>query len=237
MVRFILSLLLSVPLLSFGQKTNYNSTSDHNDTLKSFLISKQPLFLYSQHLNHKHASHWNKIKRGSVYVAGYDLAVGLLLLAVPENISKWDKKEKLSIVAELKQYSRSFTTAPETDKDLFAVNYLGHPYQGSFYYNSIRSQGATAIQSSLFSLAHSVLWEYLVEGGTEQPSIQDLMITPIAGSLLGEMTHVLTIKMSKNGFLWYEAVIVYLINPAYVLNNGIKVKRNRNTYYDVDFDF
>ncbi|HNR28302.1 MAG TPA: DUF3943 domain-containing protein [Bacteroidales bacterium] len=40
------------------------------------------------------------------------------------------------------QYRPTFTTFPVKDNDLFIVNYVGHPYQGSFYYNSARSQGA-----------------------------------------------------------------------------------------------
>ncbi|HOF76391.1 MAG TPA: DUF3943 domain-containing protein [Bacteroidales bacterium] len=50
------------------------------------------------------------------------------------------------------QYRPTFTTSPVKDNDLFIVNYVGHPYQGSFYYNSARSQGAAIWQSSFFCL-------------------------------------------------------------------------------------
>jgi len=228
MARFFLIFLISVPFSSFGQKTIFDSTAGPKDTLTPILIKKQPSYPYFSQLNHKEATLGNKIERGCVYVAAYDLTVGFALAIVPENVSKWDKKAKLSIEAELRQFTRTYSYAPVIDKDLFVVNYVGHPYQGSFYYNALRSQGTTVLQSSLYCLANSTLWEYVFEGGTEQPSIQDLIITPIAGSILGELTHVLTIKMSKNGFRWYEAVIVCLINPAYVLNNGLRAKGRRN---------
>ena len=62
------------------------------------------------------------------------------------------------------------------------------------------------------------------EGGMEQPSIQDLIVTPVLGSFVGELAHRATISMSKNGFQWYEKVLVCLINPTFVFNNGFKVK-------------
>ena len=229
MIRFLF--IIWVVFMHFpicAQNLTNESTFSSNDTLKSFLVRKHPPYLYSIRLNHKEAGIGNKIARGSLYASGYNITILADLFMAPENISKWNNKNK-SIDAMLKQYRKSYTSPPVIDKDLWVVNYVGHPYQGSFYYNSLRSQGATAWQSALFCTAHSVLWECGWEGGMEQPSIQDLLVTPLAGILVGELTHVATIKMSKNGFRWYEIVIVCLINPAYAINNGFKVERTRNT--------
>lgn len=85
-----------------------------------------------------------------------------------------------------------------------------------------RSQGAKFWQAGLMSFAHSSIWEYFIESGFEQPSIQDLFVTPIVGSLFGELMHFSAIKMSKNGFKWYEATFVSLFNPMFAINNGFK---------------
>jgi len=37
--------------------------------------------------------------------------------------------------------------------------------------------------------------------------------------LVGELSHVATIEMSKHGFRWYEILATCVINPAYALNN------------------
>ncbi len=70
-----------------------------------------------------------------------------------------------------------------------------------------------------------MIWEYVVESWMEQPSIQDIIVSPVLGSLFGELTHVATVKMSKNGFKWYEIAFVCAFNPSYAINNGFKTKR------------
>jgi len=160
---------------------------------------------------------------------GYNITIGAFLAIAPESLSKWSKKEKFQISSILHQYHESFTKPPVIDKDLLIVNYAGHPYQGGFYYNTVRSQGASVWQSSLFCLGQSFLWEYGWEAGLEQPSIQDLITSPLAGIIVGELSHVATIKMSKNGFRWYEVVLVCIINPAYAINNKFKFERPSKT--------
>lgn len=175
----------------------------------------------------------NKFKRASVQVIGYNITMGAFLFIAPESLTKWGKEDKLSIKSILNQYNETFTKAPVVDKDNWYVNYIGHPYQGSFYYNSLRTQDVSFWNSSFFCLANSFLWEYLWEGGFENPSIQDLIVTPVIGVFLGELIHRSTIYMSKNGFLWYEAVLVTVLNPAYVINNRFvfNPKKNKNQPY------
>lgn len=75
------------------------------------------------------------------------------------------------------------------------------------------------LQSSLFCLGQTLVWEYVWEAGIEQPSIQDLIITPLAGILVGEACHLATIKMSKHGFNTLEKITSCIINPSWVINN------------------
>jgi len=181
-------------------------------------------------LNHYKESISNKMVRGTLYVSAYNITMGTYLLIAPEYVSKWNKKEKFKMESIVSQYKNSFSQPPVIDHDLWIVNYIGHPYQGSFYYNSIRAQDATFWQSSFFCMGQSLLWEFVWEGGMEQPSIQDLISTPLAGILVGELTHEATIKMSRNGFKWYEIALICLINPAYAINNGFRRDRNHELH-------
>lgn len=164
----------------------------------------------------------NKMLRGSGYALGYNTVIMTALVLSPEYISQWDRKEAFLAASMKAQYKKTFTTPPVKDKDLAVINYIGHPYQGSFYFNATRSQGALFWQASLFTFMQSVLWEYVWEGGLEQPSIQDLIFTPLGGILLGELSHRATLAMRKNGLQWYEIIVTCIINPAYAINNRFK---------------
>ena len=222
-----------------GQNINSNSLPDssvntvfYQDTLKSFLIKKDRPYLFNSEMNYRDKSLGNKIIRASLYSITYNTVILSGLVFAPESFSKWEnKEEKFKFSSIMNQYKQAFTTPPVVDHDLWMTNYIGHPYQGGFYYNTIRCQGATVLQSSLFSLGRSLLWEYGWEASVEQPSVQDLIVTPIGGILLGEASHLATIEMSKNGFRWYEIVATCILNPSYVVNNKFKfntVKRWNN---------
>jgi hypothetical protein len=164
--------------------------------------------------------------RGCLYATGYNVSILTYLIFSPTWLSRWDNTSgNFKLNEFFSQYKSSYTKPPVIDEDLFMTNYLGHPYQGGFYYNSVRSQGATIWQSALFSLSQSLIWEYGWEAGFEQPSIQDLIVTPVIGSIYGELTHVATIAMSKHGFKWYEIAAVCVFNPAYAINNGFRFNK------------
>jgi hypothetical protein len=169
-------------------------------------------------LRNQDASIWKKMGRAQIFISGTELLCMGILMAMPKEVTKWEPGFLESAKKNLK---RAFTTMPENDEDDWGFNYVGHPIAGSLYYNSIRSQGATIFQSFLFSFAQSAIWEYVIEGMAEQPSLQDLIVTPIFGTLLGEASHVATIKMRHNGFNWLEKITVIFINPFYAVNNGL----------------
>jgi len=162
-----------------------------------------------------------KFWRATAYVQGAQLASVGILLVVPKSVSKWSDHPYQDAI---KHWKRAYTTPPVWDKDDFLVN-AGHPYAGAIYYNLVRSQGATMLQSFLYSTFQSVWWEYGIEAGAEQPSITDLITTSPIGSIFGELTHRATLKMAQNGFNSFgEKALVLILNPSYVLNNGFKVK-------------
>ena len=75
----------------------------------------------------------------------------------------------------------------EWDLDDFMVNQLGHPYQGSNYFNAGRSNGLGFWTSAAVAAVGSGTWEYF--GETNRPSLNDLINTTLGGVALGEMFH------------------------------------------------
>ncbi|MBI1288509.1 MAG: DUF3943 domain-containing protein [Flavobacteriales bacterium] len=163
-----------------------------------------------------------KMWRGGLFVHGFE-AIGYgTLAALPSDISGWKPGVFNYYGSNMK---RAWTQPPVFDHDKWYINYVGHPYQGTLFYNAVRSQNANRWQSALFCVGQVFVWEYVIEAGLEQPSIQDLIVTPIAGIALGELVHFGTMKMARNGFKWYEAAAVTIINPMFILNNGYRLKR------------
>ncbi len=73
------------------------------------------------------------------------------------------------------------------DDDLFATNQFGHPYMGSLFYSAARANGLSVLESAAVTYVDSLVWELAFE--TEIPSINDQLLTPVAGVLLGEVLH------------------------------------------------
>ena len=119
-------------------------------------------------------------------------------------------------------FKQAWTKPPVIDKDPVNVNYLGHPYFGMNFYLSQRNYGESPLYSFLFSTLTSTCFEYFIESWSERPSIQDLIITPVVGSILGELVYRATQEMRKDGFTKAEKIILTIINPLYVLQNGYR---------------
>lgn len=230
---FLLTIIFSVSkaedTLSFSVDT-FSVTvvqieSIHNSEKKKTILHKFPPFYDTlakrMVLRNQQAPYGQKVLRGAGLVLSSQVLSAGLLFVMPEESSNWEKDEFRD------NFKRAYTEPPVFDEDSWYINYLAHPYQGSLYYNAYRSQGAKFWQASLFCIGHSMMWEYLYEAGFEQPSIQDMIVTPIAGSLLGELFHFSTLRMSRNGFKWYEAAFVSVFNPMYAINNGFKSAKKK----------
>lgn len=198
--------------------------NDENPKFKSCnLPAKDDSFAGTIHLRNENAKFVTKAFRGSLFIFGFEFCSSAILFIMPESVSNWNKSN-LTLQECLNNFKRAYTEPPVIDKDFWYINYVGHPYQGAYFYNAVRSQNATVLESSLFCLGHSMLWEYFSEAFYEQPSMQDLIVTPITGVIFGELAHRATLNMGRNGFTLGEKVLTILINPMYVLNNGFKPK-------------
>lgn len=172
-----------------------------------------------QSLRNANSPFMKKAGRGALLIGGVEVIGMVTLILMPREITKWEEDW---MKAAGRNYTRAFTSPPVMDQDDWAINYIGHPVAGAYYYNAVRSQNATWWQSFLFSTVQSFIWEYFIEGCAEQPSIQDLIVTPIGGFALGEPAHLATMAMRRNGFNFIEKVVTFIINPMFVLNNGYR---------------
>lgn len=145
------------------------------------------------------------------------VALGLLYI-MPESFTNWDKSE----IAPDKLFSKwwdNVSSGPVMDEDDFFLNYVTHPYWGAAYYMSARSSGASAPYSFLFSfIASTFFWEYGVEAFAEVPSIQDLIITPVIGSIIGEGFYLSKRHILSNDYNLLNSkilghVAVFLMDP------------------------
>lgn len=125
------------------------------------------------------------------------------------------------------------------DNDNFSTNLFAHPYHGSLYFNSARSNGLSFWRSIPYALCGSLMWEFC--GETEPPAINDVMATTIGGSALGEVSHRLSelvLNDRSRGFRRFlREAAATLLNPMGGLNRIIsgdvrRVRSDHFLYYD-----
>lgn len=125
------------------------------------------------------------------------------------------------------------------DNDQFSTNLFAHPYHGSLYFNTARSNGLNFWESAPYALGGSLMWEIVAE--KEPPAINDLIATTVGGIALGEFTHrmsSLVLDDSKQGFPRFMSEFLgTLISPIRGLNRMItgdmwKVRRSNYKYHD-----
>ncbi|MGZ8994155.1 MAG: DUF3943 domain-containing protein [Burkholderiaceae bacterium] len=124
---------------------------------------------------------WSGVKRDTLYFLGYQAVVVAVLYALPDEQTRFDKDN-----AGFNKW-RENVTNPVWDEDKFYLNYILHPYWGATYYIRGRERGLTRWQSFGYSALLSSLYEYGAEAFFEPVSYQDLIVTPVIGSLLGEL--------------------------------------------------
>jgi hypothetical protein len=162
----------------------------------------------------------HSVKTFAVFTAASLVGIGVYALA-PSSFTG-ATKDGHQYEESWNSFKDAWTKPPVFDSDNPAVNYLGHPYFGSLFYLSQRNYGESPLYSFLFSTFMSTAFEYFIESWDEQPSINDLIITPVVGSILGEGIFLATQEMRKDGFTTAEKILVTVINPMYVFQNGYR---------------
>ena len=155
--------------------------------------------------------------RGAARDTGYFMLYQTVIIGViyvlPESISGWSKEDKENYS---KDTWKENVRNPHWDDDDFVINYVLHPYWGATYYVRGRERGFSPTQSFFFSAGLSFLYEFGFEALFEQPSYQDLIVTPVAGSLLGEYWFWglrNRIKAKPGSLTWQDKTILVLTDP------------------------
>ena len=121
----------------------------------------------------------------SIYVGAAIIGFGVLW-SMPESTTHWDK-EQMREKGILWKWKENVNAGPVWDTDNWVLNYITHPYCGGLYYMTARSSGFNIFESFTYSAIMSTFfWEYGIEAFAEIPSKQDLIVTPVLGSVVGE---------------------------------------------------
>ncbi len=140
------------------------------------------------------------------------------LYFMPESVSNWSTQDK-ELKNIIKRWKDNVSAGPVMDRDDLFLNYVMHPYFGGVYYNSLRGAGYGWKGSFLYSfLASTFFWEYGVEALAETPSLQDLIITPVVGSAVGELMFKAKVNLKKSndrllGSLFLGRFTLFLLDP------------------------
>jgi hypothetical protein len=126
-------------------------------------------------------------------------------------------------------WKRNLREGPEWDTDEFGINFIGHPYQGTLYYNAARTQGYNYWQSAPFAIAGSLTWEYF--GENTLPSYNDMIYTPLNGIALGEILYRVSSNILDDRTRGTERAIreiaAGLVNPVRGVNRLLQGKTRR----------
>jgi hypothetical protein len=159
---------------------------------------------------------WKGIGRDTAYFMGYQVVIAGALWVLPESVTKWTDEQKRATVNKWAENVQSATW----DKDPAWINYIGHPYWGATYYIRARERGFGEFGSFWYSAFLSALYEYGIEAFFEQPSYQDLIVTPVGGALIGKFIFepIRASIKSKTELTWSDHLILILTDPLGAAN-------------------
>jgi len=110
----------------------------------------------------------------------------------------------------------NFKSGFKWDNDQMGTNLFLHPYHGSIYFNSARSNGYNFWESGTFAFGGSLMWEMFMEN--ESPSINDIIATPVGGLAMGEVFYrtsdmILDDTRKGRNRVWREFA-AFLVSPT-----------------------
>lgn len=163
-----------------------------------------------------------------LYAGAIVVSFGILWV-MPESVTNWDK-EKMKEEGIGKKWKENVQAGPVWDEDDWVLNYVMHPWFGGVYYMSARGSGFKAWESFAYStLMSTVFWEYGIEAFAEVPSWQDLIVTPVLGSIAGEGFFYAKKSIIKNDRkIWNSRALgrftIFLMDPFNAFINGFGYK-------------
>ena len=167
-------------------KIDVDAPYSSRDTIA--IIEGRPRSIYSQPLSWTgNDPWWHGMWINTAVVTGAYIATLFVLECLPEDATAWSREDITSVPFYKRWYRNIFKKGPEWDHDKFMFNWVLHPYAGAAYFMCARTCGFNFWQSMLYSaLISTVGWEFGIEACMERPSYQDLFVTPLIGSVIGE---------------------------------------------------
>lgn len=156
----------------------------------------------------------------TVHFLSYQGVSVAILYALPESVTGWTDEQKESY--SLAQWWENVQN-PEWDTDDFFLNYVTHPYWGAAYFVRSRERGFGELDSFLYSAALSASYEFGAEALFENPSIQDLIVTPVGGWLVGRSFMTLRENILADGDAsgFGERTVLAVTDPLGAINRTV----------------
>lgn len=163
---------------------------------------------------------WKRLWINSGVLGGAYVGALLVLECLPEDATSWNRAAIQSVPLGQRWVNHVLKEGPEWDADNPIFNCVLHPYAGAAYFMAARSNGFNFYQSLLYStLVSTVGWEFGIEAFMERPSYQDLFITPMLGSVLGEGFYRIKRYIVDNGYTlagsrFLGGLVCFLVDPV-----------------------
>ena len=163
---------------------------------------------------------WHRLWINTATLSSAFVGTLLVLECLPEDATSWNRAELQDVPLFKRWHNHVIKKGPEWDHDKFYFNYILHPYAGATYFMAARSCGFNFWRSALYSsIVSTVGWEFGIEGFMERPSIQDIFITPIAGSCIGEGFYHVKRWLVDNDYRLFGSsiaggILAFLVDPV-----------------------
>lgn len=195
--------------------------AEHADSIRNIAAQAAPVSPYAlpYSLNgntyDRHRLWLNTATLGGAFVGTL-----LVLECLPEDATSWNRAELQDVPLFKRWRDHVLKEGPEWDHDKFYFNYILHPYAGAAYFMAARSCGFNFWRSLLYSsLVSTVGWESGIEAFMERPSYQDLFITPLIGSCIGEGFYKVKRWLVDNDYRLFGSpvlggLLAFLVDPV-----------------------
>lgn len=176
---------------------------------------------------------WKRMWTNTAVLASAYVGTLLVLECLPADATAWNRAEIRNVPLFKRWYHHVIRNGPEWDHDNPIFNYVLHPYAGAAYFMAARSCGFNFWRSFLYSACVSTIgWEFGIEAFMERPSVQDLFVTPVVGSVIGECFYRAKRHIVEDDYeLWGSKVLgniaVFFLDPV---NEAVDLFRGRNTH-------
>ncbi|MGM9842776.1 MAG: DUF3943 domain-containing protein [Muribaculaceae bacterium] len=216
----LISLFACIQFCAIGRDTKCDSITQQNIIANNTANIKIPKNIYSHEYSFsEYDPDWHRLWINTATLGTAYVGTLLVLECLPEDATSWNRAELRDVPLFERWHDHVIKRGPEWDHDNFIFNYILHPYAGAVYYMAARSCGFNAWRSVLYcSIVSTIGWEFGIEAFMERPSIQDLFITPIVGSFIGECFYKIKRNIVANNYTLCGSkclgnIVAYLIDP------------------------